>query len=115
MSAFLRSVERWCARAEKGLRRPCTRARTSIHLLRTHSTLSNSSAPTPESSHPKLVLRELLHPRTWKPSEDRSFILNAEQINELCDEAELIFRDEATVLQLQGAQLEGVWWTRGRF
>jgi len=30
--------------------------------------------------------------------------LNAEQINELCDEAERIFRDEATVLQLQGAE-----------
>jgi protein phosphatase len=55
----------------------------------------------------KLVLRELLHPRTWKPSEDRSFILNAEQINELCDEAERIFRDEATVLQLQGAEKRG--------
>lgn len=61
---------------------------------------------------PKIVLRELLHPRTWKPSEDRSFILNAEQINELCDEAERIFRDEATVLQLQGAELWRV--RRGR-
>ena len=30
--------------------------------------------------------------------------MNAEQINELCDEAERIFRDEATVLQLQGAE-----------
>lgn len=55
----------------------------------------------------QLVLRELLHPRTWKPSEDRSFILNAEQINELCDEAERIFRDEPTVLQLQGAEKKG--------
>lgn len=50
----------------------------------------------------QLVLRELLHPRTWKPSEDRSFLLSAEQINQLCDTAESIFREEPSVLQLQG-------------
>jgi hypothetical protein len=49
----------------------------------------------------------LLHPRTWKPPEDRSFLLDAEQINELCDVAERIFRDEPSVLQLQGAWVLG--------
>ena len=53
-------------------------------------------------SFPQTIIKELLHPRTWKPPEDRSFFLDAEQINELCDVAERIFRDEPSVLQLQG-------------
>ncbi len=49
----------------------------------------------------KLVLRELLHPRTWRPPEDRSFVLTAEQIMHLCNDAEKLFAEEPTVLQLE--------------
>ena len=48
------------------------------------------------------VLRELLLPRQWKPSEDRSFFLDAEQVNTLCDQAERVFLEEPTVLRLRG-------------
>lgn len=50
----------------------------------------------------KLVLTELLNPRHWRPSENRRFFLEAEQINELCDLAERIFREEPSVLRLKG-------------
>ena len=48
------------------------------------------------------MLRELLLPRQWKPSEDRSFFLDAEQINTLCGQAEDVFVEEPTVLRLRG-------------
>ena len=48
------------------------------------------------------VLRELLVPRQWKPSEDRSFFLDAEQVSTLCDQAERVFAGEPTVLRLRG-------------
>ena len=48
------------------------------------------------------VLRELLLPRQWKPPEDRSFFLDAEQVNSLCDQAERMFMEEPTVLRLRG-------------
>jgi len=48
------------------------------------------------------VLREFLDPRNWRPPEDRKFALDASQISELCDEAESIFKDEPSVLKLQG-------------
>ncbi len=48
------------------------------------------------------VLREFLHPRNWKPPEERKFAFDAAQIAELCDEAEAIFREEPSVLRLQG-------------
>ena len=48
------------------------------------------------------MLREFLNPRQWKPPEDRTFALDAEQISALCDEAERIFRDEPSVLRLRG-------------
>jgi hypothetical protein len=51
------------------------------------------------------VLRELLNPRQWKPPEDRSFILDGDQINTLCDQAEHVFQREASVLRLRGAAL----------
>ena len=51
----------------------------------------------------KMVLRELLIPRQWKPPEDRKFVLDAEQINELCETAERILREEPSVLRLTGA------------
>ena len=51
------------------------------------------------------VLRELLVPRQWKPSEDRSFFLDAEQVNTLCDQAERVFLDEPTVLRLRGERI----------
>ena len=51
----------------------------------------------------KMVLRELLMPRQWKPPEDRKFVLDAEQINELCETAERILREEPSVLRLTGA------------
>ncbi len=50
-----------------------------------------------------MVLRELLMPRQWKPPEDRKFVLDAEQINELCETAERILREEPSVLRLTGA------------
>ncbi|KAK9790585.1 hypothetical protein WJX73_006836 [Symbiochloris irregularis] len=48
----------------------------------------------------KQVLQMFLQPRTWKPAAERKFALDAEQINELCDAAQEIFRDEPTVLRL---------------
>lgn len=48
------------------------------------------------------MLAELLEPRQWQPPEDRKFILSLEQIVELCEQAEQIFKEEATVLRLQG-------------
>lgn len=57
------------------------------------------------SPNTQTIIRELLHPRTWKPPDDRSFFLDAEQLNELCDVAERIFRDEPSVLQLQGGSV----------
>lgn len=51
----------------------------------------------------KLILRELLNPRHWKAPEQRKFMLDAEQINELCDTAERILREEPSVLRLNGA------------
>ncbi|KAK9908007.1 hypothetical protein WJX75_001420 [Coccomyxa subellipsoidea] len=54
----------------------------------------------PGSIH-KTVLRELLNPRQWKPPEDRSFILDGDQINTLCDQAEHVFQREASVLRLR--------------
>lgn len=59
------------------------------------------SAPTVH----RLVLRELLNPRQWRAPEDRKFHLDAEQINELCDAAERIFKDEPSVLRLRGEGL----------
>ena len=52
------------------------------------------------------MLRELLLPRQWKPPEDRSFFLDAEQINTLCDQAERVFQEEPTVLRLRGVALK---------
>ena len=49
------------------------------------------------------MLRELLDPRHWKPPEDRRFSLDASQIAELCDQAELIFQEESSVLKLRGS------------
>jgi hypothetical protein len=60
------------------------------------------SAPTVH----RLVLRELLNPRQWRAPEDRKFHLDAEQINELCDAAERIFKDEPSVLRLRGESME---------
>ena len=50
----------------------------------------------------KRVINELLRPRTWKAPEERQFFLNAQDICELCDNAERIFREEKTVLELHG-------------
>jgi hypothetical protein len=33
------------------------------------------------------VLTQLLHPRLWEPNADRRFMLNAREIDELCDAA----------------------------
>ncbi|DBB07366.1 hypothetical protein WJX82_002389 [Trebouxia sp. C0006] len=49
----------------------------------------------------KIVLREFLNPRGWKPSEDSKFFLDAEQINQLCDVAEQILQAEPSVLRLK--------------
>jgi len=58
------------------------------------------SAPGTDKGTHKRVINELLRPRTWKAPEDRRFFLNAQDICELCDNAERIFRDEKTVLEL---------------
>ncbi len=50
----------------------------------------------------KRVINELLRPRTWKAPEDRRFLLNANEIEELCANAERIFREEPTVLDVRG-------------
>ena len=44
----------------------------------------------------------MLRPRTWKAPDDRRFFLGAADICELCDNAERIFKDETTVLDLRG-------------
>lgn len=49
----------------------------------------------------KAVLQHLLKPRGWEPPSDRSFILSAESISDLCDKAEAIFQDEKSVLQVR--------------
>jgi len=50
----------------------------------------------------KRVINELLRPRQWKPNmEDRHFMLQAEEIVELCDHAEKLFMKEKSVLQLK--------------
>ena len=63
-----------------------------------HLTLICSRTASTPGVH-KLVLRELLNPRQWKPPEDRKFTLDAEQINELCETAERILREEPSVLR----------------
>ena len=52
---------------------------------------------------PRKVLNELLHPRQWEPDPgpNRGFILNADEIDELCNLAEEKFRAESTVLRLR--------------
>ena len=54
-----------------------------------------------ESSVHKKVINQLLLPRSWEPPVDRSFILNAEEIDELCTAAEEKFKLESTVLRLR--------------
>lgn len=48
----------------------------------------------------KSILREFLNPRHWRPPESREFPFSFEQIQQLCDQAELIFQQEPTVLRL---------------
>lgn len=60
----------------------------------------------------KRVINELLRPRTWKAPEDRRFLLNANEIEELCSNAERIFREEPTVLEVHGG-CGGGWAGRG--
>jgi diadenosine tetraphosphatase ApaH/serine/threonine PP2A family protein phosphatase len=49
----------------------------------------------------KRVINKLLLPRSWEPPADRSFILNADEIDELCLAAEEKFKQEPTVLKLR--------------
>ena len=50
----------------------------------------------------KRVIDTLLKPRQWTPPTDRHFFLSAEEISELCEDAENLFKKEPTVLSLQG-------------
>ena len=53
---------------------------------------------------PRKVLNELLHPRQWEPDPvgaSRGFILNVDEIDELCTLAEEKFQAESTVLRLR--------------
>jgi hypothetical protein len=54
----------------------------------------------------KLVLREFLNPRHWRPPENRDFLFTFDQICQLCDQAEELFKREPSVLKLRG---ERVW------
>jgi hypothetical protein len=57
----------------------------------------------------KRVINELLRPRQWKPNhEDRRFMLQAEEIVELCDNAEKLFKQEKSVLELRVRSLQHV-------
>ena len=49
----------------------------------------------------KKVIRELLKPQGWAPPMDRSFLLNAAEINELCEAAEAVFKEEPSLLELR--------------
>ena len=64
------------------------------------SLTSLTSQGTDRGTH-KRILNELLRPRTWKAPDDRHFFLTAQDIGELCDSCERIFRDEKTVLELR--------------
>ncbi len=46
------------------------------------------------------VIETLLKPKSWRPSAERRFFLTAEEISEMCEEVEKVFKDEATVLEL---------------
>lgn len=50
----------------------------------------------------KRIINDLLRPRTWKAPEERHFFLSASDIQELCESAERIFKEEKTVLELHG-------------
>jgi len=49
----------------------------------------------------KVVVEKLLKPRTWKPPVERKFFLTAEEISEMCEEVEKVFKEEETVLDLR--------------
>jgi hypothetical protein len=51
------------------------------------------------------VLREFLNPRHWAPSANREFAFNFDQICQLCDQADEIFKKEPSVLRLRGGCL----------
>ncbi|GMH40175.1 hypothetical protein BSKO_08079 [Bryopsis sp. KO-2023] len=75
------------------------RVSTGVHdLPRTPSGVQGPLA-TRERVH-KRVIDALLKPRQWTPPQDRRFFLSAEEISELCEDAEKIFKDETTVLEL---------------
>ena len=57
--------------------------------------------PSAADSVHKRVINKLLLPRSWEPPADRSFILNADEIDELCAAAEEKFKQEPTVLKLR--------------
>ena len=48
----------------------------------------------------KTVLSALLNPTSWEAPPNRAFFMNAAQIDELCDAAEAIFKNENTVLRV---------------
>lgn len=49
----------------------------------------------------KKVLQSLLKPRGWKPPMKRQFFLDGQDVQELCDLAENLFKAEPSVLQLR--------------
>ncbi|KAI5072229.1 hypothetical protein GOP47_0012935 [Adiantum capillus-veneris] len=55
----------------------------------------------PVNNVSKKVIAQLLRPRGWKPPLRRQFILDCNEVLELCDCAERIFSQEPTVLQLR--------------
>ncbi|PKA45778.1 Serine/threonine-protein phosphatase BSL2 like [Apostasia shenzhenica] len=53
------------------------------------------------NSVPKKVIAHLLKPRGWKPPVRRQFLLDCNEIADLCDSAERIFSSEPSVLQIK--------------
>lgn len=79
-----------------------------LHLLSLVCISTSLLCPLCQGIH-KLVLREFLNPRHWRPPENRDFLFNFDQICQLCDQAEKLFQREPSVLRLRGGwRREGV-------
>ena len=42
-----------------------------------------------------------MKPRGWKPPQKRAFFLDAQEVTELCEAAEVHFKNESSVLQIR--------------
>ena len=53
------------------------------------------------ASNVQHVIETLLLTCAWSPPADRRFFLTAEEISEMCEEVEKVFKEEETVLELR--------------